>query len=159
MSAKSNPSDQASSGDGVRPSHATRQRHRGRSATRTALVLFALSSVVAAVWVFTVEGAERVNRATIAAFVLPVFAAIGGAIREVLLSQEAEDPAQDPPVEVRKTSAEPPEQQLNPQPPLLHIKTQSAFGRSIEIEAFDAETVLIIARAMGWSIEQERQDD
>lgn len=65
----------------------------------------------------------------------------------------------DPPAEAGKTPAGPPGQQLNPHPPLLHIKTQSAFGRSIEIQAFDAETVLIIARAMGWSIEQEGQDD
>lgn len=159
MSAHTNRSGQASNEDDVGRRHGTRQRHRVRSATRTSLVLFALGSIVAAVWVFTVEGAERVNRATIAAFVLPVFAAIGGAIREVFLSQEAEGPAQEPPVEASKTSADRPGQQPNAHPPLLHIKTQSAFGRSIEIEAFDAETVLIIARAMGWSIEQKGQDD
>lgn len=166
MSSSSKSSDQARSRDGLGHSRTTPRSSRVRSATRAALILFAFGSVIAAIWVFTAKGAERVNRATIAAFVLPVFAAVGGAIREVFL-QDVDVPEREPPGAapaippgdgplISPNSHRP--QSASPYP-LLHIKTQSAFGRSLEIEAFDAETVLIVARAMGWSMEQKRQDD
>jgi len=166
VSSRSKSSDQARSSDGIGHRRTTPQSSRVRSATRTALILFALGSVVAAIWVFTAEGAERVNRATIAAFVLPVFAAVGGAIREVFL-QDVVVPEREPsgeapalsPGDGPLVSPNSPGPQSAPPSPLLHIKTQSAFGRSLEIEAFDAETVLIVARAMGWSMEQKRQHD